>query len=460
MPELDTIVAGGKLVTGGGVRRADLGIADGRIAAISDTLDASSAEMIAADGLWVLPGVIDAHVHLNDPGRTSWEGWETGTRALAVGGTTTALDMPVNSLPPTTTARAFEAKRAAAEGTALIDFGLWGGLQPDNLFELEPLHSLGAVGFKAFMCTTGLDEFVCADDLALYEGMAEAARLGALVAVHAENDAITGGLAARARSEGRRGVRDFLASRPIVSELEAIGRAVLMAEQTGCALHVVHVSCGEGLALIAEARARGVDVTCETCTHYLVLTDDDVERLGAVAKCTPPLRDADERELLWHGLSEGTLPMVSSDHSPAAPELKTGDDFLGIWGGISGCQSMLELLVSEGHHRRGLAIELLVEAVTGFVARRFRLPAKGALRVGTDADLVLFAPDDERVISADELLYRHPVSPYVGRMVRGRVVQTVVRGITVARDGRPTSRPIGRLIAPAAAQTEVSANVR
>lgn len=257
---LATIVSGGTVVAPDGPLTADIAIADGRIAEVAPALDSPAAEIVDARVLTIMPGVVDAHVHLNQPGRADWEGWTTGTRALAAGGATTALDMPVNSLPPVTTAAAFDAKRTAARRSSVIDFGLWGGLSPQSLPHLEELHACGVVGFKAFMCNTGLDEFLVADDLTLYEGMTHAARLRALVAVHAENDKITSGLASRAQAAGWRSARDFLASRPMVCELEAISPAIAIADETRCALHIVHVSCGKGVALIAEARARGVDV--------------------------------------------------------------------------------------------------------------------------------------------------------------------------------------------------------
>ncbi len=310
-------------------------IADGRIVAVADALDDAARADLDATGLHVLPGAVDAHVHFNDPGRTAYEGFETGTRAAAAGGTTTIVDMPLNALPPTIDARAFDRKRAVAERTALVDFALWGGLVPGDVGRLDELAGRGVVGFKAFMSDTTMPEFAMADDLTLYEGMARAATLGLPVAVHAESEAITSALAARARREGRRGVRDYLRSRPAIAEIEAIGRALLLAEETGCALHVVHVSTGRGVALVAEARARGVDATCETCPHYLVFDEDDAERLGAVAKCAPPLRPAAEREALWAAI--GDIALVASDHSPSLPELKQGDDFFAIWGGITGC---------------------------------------------------------------------------------------------------------------------------
>ncbi len=294
------------------------------------------------------------HVHLNDPGREEWEGFATGTRALAAGGTTCCVDMPLNALPPTLDGQSFDAKVAAATGTAHVDVALWGGLVPGDADRLDELAARGVVGFKAFMSATGTPEFERADDLTLLDGMARAARLGLPVAVHAESDAITAGLAARAVAAGRTTMRDYLDSRPVVAELEAIGRAIALAEETGCALHVVHVSSGRGVAAISRARARGVDVTCETCPHFLVLDEDDAAGLGAVAKCAPPLRPRGEADALWSQLAGGEIDLVASDHSPAPPELRAVDDLFAAWGGIAGAQLLLALVWSEGAAARGL----------------------------------------------------------------------------------------------------------
>ena len=298
--------------------------------------------------MYVLPGVIDGHVHMNEPGRADWEGFETGTRALAAGGATTAIDMPLNAHPPTVTGAAFDEKRRCLERSAHVDIALWGGLVPGGVEAMDELAARGVVGFKAFMCASGIDDFPAVDDLTLYDGMCRAATLGLPVAVHAESEVITAGLAQRARADGRTAIRDFIASRPAVAELQAIARAIALADESGCSLHVVHVSTGRGVALVAAARARGVDVSCETCPHYLVLTEEDAEVLGNVAKCAPPLRPREETAALWQALQDGTLPMVASDHSPAPWALKSGDDAFAAWGGISGCQTMLSLLLTEG----------------------------------------------------------------------------------------------------------------
>ncbi|HNP72629.1 MAG TPA: amidohydrolase family protein, partial [Kouleothrix sp.] len=250
--------------------------------------------------------------------------------------------------------------------------------------------------------------------------------------------------------EGRVGVRDYLASRPVVAELEAIGRAILYAGETGCALHIVHVSSGRGVALVAEARARGVDVSCETCAHYLALTDEDAERIGALAKCAPPLRGRDEQAALWQQLLDGTLPMVTSDHSPAPASMKTGDDFFKIWGGISGCQSLLAVLLTEGHARRRLPLATVAASTAGYVAQRFGLaPRKGRIAEGADADLALVDMRQRYRLDAADLQYRHRHSPYVGREFHGRVVRTLLRGATIFRDGRAVAaKPAGQLLTP------------
>src|SRR4051794_2885049 len=452
MSDLDLIVRGGTVVAPDGVRRADIGVADGAIVAVAPDLEGAAPEAIDAGGLHVLPGAVDAHVHFNDPGRAEYEGFATGTRAAAAGGTTTVVDMPLNAQPPTVDAAGFDRKRAAVQQAALVDFALWGGLVPGNAGRLGELAARGVVGFKAFMAATGMPDFAMADDLTLLEGMRAAARLRLPVAVHAESEAITTALAARARREGRTGVRDYLRSRPAIAEVEAIGRALLLAEETGCALHVVHVSTGRGVARVAQARARGVDATCETCPHYLVLDEEDAERLGAIAKCAPPLRPAAERDALWAALHDGAVAFVASDHSPAPPELKRhddGGDFFAVWGGIAGAQTLLALLLDAGHHARGLPLVKLAQLTSAGAARRLRLRGKGRLERGADADLVLVNLAGETVVTAEHLHQRHPHTPYTGRTLRGRVERTIVRGATVYAGGRVVAPPAGRLVTPA-----------
>ena len=455
MSVYDLILRSGTLVTADGPQEADLAVTDGRIADISPELEGVAREEVDASGLHVFPGIIDAHAHFNEPGRTHWEGFATGTRALAAGGMTAYVEMPLNAHPPTCDAECFDLKVAAAKASSFVDFALWGGLVPGNVVHLDELAERGVVGFKAFMSNSGIEDFKAADDLTLFEGMQRAAELGLPVLVHAENAQITSWLARRAVAEGRTTMRDYLDSRPVVAELEAIGRAILFAEETGCLLHVVHVSTGKGVALVATARARGVDVTCETCAHYLVLTQEDAEELGAAAKCAPPLRSRQHLEALWGQIVEGNVQFVTSDHSPAPPEMKVGDDYFKIWGGIMGCQSLLNVMLDEGHRERGLPLQRVAALLSGNVAERFGFPEKRHLEVGADADVALVDLDSSFTLRAEDLFYRHKMSPYVGRTFRGNVARTVVRGTTVFRDGVVVSEPVGRLLRPGQRETRM-----
>src|ERR1700691_745217 len=298
----------------------DIAIEDGKITAIGPELPGASKE-IDARGLHVFPGLIDVHLHFNEPGRTEWEGAATGSRALAAGGGTLFFDMPLNSSPCTVNAKHFEAKRAALESSSITDFALWGGLVPGNVGDLAELADRGVVGFKAFLCDSGLPEFPRADDLTLYEGMRESARLGLPVAVHAESEEITKRLSKRIAEAGRHDIAAFLESRPVIAEVEAISRAGLLARETGCKLHIVHISSGRGVAAALEARALGANISLETCPHYLMFTEDDLLRIGAVAKCAPPLREPSERNALWASVLRGEVDVIGSDHSPCPPAM-------------------------------------------------------------------------------------------------------------------------------------------
>jgi allantoinase len=440
---IDLVIRGGMLVTPTGVRRADLAIADGIITEVSADARAGREE-IDAEGLLVLPGVIDVHLHFNEPGRTEWEGAATGSRALAAGGGTVFFDMPLNSTPCTVNAQEVDRKRAALETSSVTDFGLWGGLVPGSVADMADMAAHGVIGFKAFMCNSGLPEFPRADDATLLDGLREAARLGLPVAVHAENEELTRGLGARLTS---RTVRAFLDSRPVVAELEAVQRALLLAKEAGASLHIVHISCGRVVAMAAEARAHGTDVSVETCAHYLFFTEDDVERLGAVAKCAPPLRTANDRRELWDELGRDHVDIVASDHSPAPPAMKSGD-VIGAWGGIAGVQSTLAVLLEEGHHKRAVPLERISRLVAATPARRFRIRGKGSLEPGMDADLALVDLHRNVRLAAEHLHQRHPQTPYLGYAFRGAVRRTIRRGVTIFNDGRITATSGGRLVRP------------
>ena len=440
----DFLIKGGQVVRTSGVRQLDVAIDEGRIAALAPEISEPASEVIDARGLHIFPGVLDAHVHFNDPGRDSWEGVPSGSSALVAGGGTCFIDMPLNSSPPTLDAESFDKKLRACTGRAFADFALWGGLTPNNLDQLEALAERGVVGFKAFMSASGIDDFLRCDDESLYRGMRTAARLGLPVAVHAENDGMTSALSSQARAAGRKSVRDYLDSRPVAAEAEAISRALAFAEDTGCALHVVHTSSARGVRLVRQAAGAGLcDATCETCPHYLLLSAEDVEKVGARAKCAPPLRPDGERQLLVKEVASGHVDTIGSDHSPSPWEMKKDSDFFKVWGGISGAQTTLRALLT-----LELAMPLIAGLISDNVARRFRLPGKGGIREGLDADLVLVDLSVTKPLTEGELLDRHHLSPYVGRALCGTVRRTILRGATVFRDGAVVGKPVGRHLRP------------
>lgn len=440
----DAVVRGGTLVLAGGRRKADIRIDGGRIVEVAPELPGGGHE-IDARGLHVFPGLIDVHVHFNEPGRTEWEGAQTGSRALAAGGGTLFFDMPLNSTPCTVTASDVDRKRAALKAGSIADFGIWGGLVPGSVREMAAMAAGGVVGFKAFMCDSGLPEFPRADERTLRDGMREAARLGLPVAVHAEDEAMTRRLSA---VNGGASARAFLASRPVASEVEAIAQVLDIAGQTGARLHLVHVSSGSGVAKASEARDRGVDVSVETCPHYLFFTDEDLERIGVVAKCAPPLRHVDEQASLWCELLDERIDIVASDHSPSDPSLKKAGDFRTSWGGIAGVQSTLAVLLERGFDGRRLRFERVASLIAGNPAARFNIPGKGSLSVGNDADLMLLDPSRSYTLDADRLLQRHRISPYVGSSFTGTIVRTIRRGETIFADGKVVATTRGKFVRP------------
>lgn len=438
MSPLDCILRSVRVVTPKGIQPLEIGIAEGRIVELSHTIASGAREELSYEGGLVVPGMIDAHVHFNEPGRTDWEGFASGSAAAAAGGVTTVFDMPLNSSPATVTPEAFHAKAACAAVRSRVKTRLWGGLIPGYLDQLEPLHACGVIGFKAFMSNSGIDEFPWCDTRTLRAGMRIIGRLpGMCLAVHAEDEALTSKLSAEAAEKGRTDPATFVASRPIEAELRAIREVLELAGETGCPLHIVHVSCPEGVALAADARRRGLDVSVETCPHYLTLTLEDLDCLGPLAKCAPPLRSAEVREGLWASIARGQVDTIGSDHSPCPPELKTGRPFMEAWGGISGIQHALPLTYSEGL-RRGIPVQRLAALLSANPGRRFHLgPDSGVLKIGAPADLCLLVPGTGRPILKSSLMDRHRHSPYVGQSPSWRVHRTWVDGKTVFAEGLP-----------------------
>lgn len=431
----DLIVKNGWVVLPNEVRKCDIGIRDGRIAALSESLaDCSANSFLDADGQHILPGMIDSHVHFNEPGLGDWEGFATGSAALAAGGCTTYVDMPLNGNPPTVSVEAMKLKLERADGASVVDYALWGGLVPNQLDELVRLAAEGIVGFKAFMSNpggVGEGRFREVDDWTLFEGMQRIAAVGGFVALHAESESITTRLAEEVMLAGKTDAQAFIASRPVIAELEAVNKALLFAEYTGCPIHFVHISAPETVRLIHRAKERGLDVTVETCPHYLLLTDQDMIELGPIAKCAPPLRSAVQREEMWELLSEGYLDIIGSDHSPSPPNMKFGEGltFAQAWGGISGAQSSLELMIDEGYLKRGIPLIVLSKLLSRNPAQRFGMyPRKGEITIGADADLAIVDTHQSYKLLSDHLLYRHQQSPYVDRTIDCRVTTTICRG--------------------------------
>ena len=432
----DLVIRGGTVVTSNSLGVADVAVTAGSITEVGPDLHAG-AEEIDASGLHVFPGGIDSHVHFNEPGRTDWETIATGSAALAAGGYTTFIDMPLNNLPVTIDGAAFDLKLEAARRSSLVDFGLWGGLVPGNLDRLAELADRGVIGFKAFMCPSGIDEFPPCDEKTLREGMKRIAELDSILLVHAEDPS-------RLSDPKGTTARDFLESRPWEAELSAVHNAIAWAREAGCRLHIVHVSWVPSAALIQVARENGADVSAETCPHYLLYSEDDLERLGGLGKCAPPFRTAGSLEAMWTSLADGWLQMVVSDHSPSTLELKQGENFLRIWGGISGCQSTRQLLLGQNR----LDLKLIAALTSTNVAQRFGLKHKGDVAPGFDADLWLVDLSHTDVLRRADLLYRNPFSAHEGQTIRGRTVRTLVRGQTVFAEGGTVRAPAARLLKP------------
>lgn len=410
-----TAVRNGRVLSEHGFIDADILIEDGKIVEIGRGVADGIDHAIDAAGEWILPGGVDAHVHFNDPGRAEWEGFATGSRALAAGGGTCFIDMPLNASPPTIDRHSFEEKRRAGEANSCLDFALWGGIIPGNADSLAELADCGVVGFKAFMIDSGIDDFPGVDATTLRQGMQIAARLGLPVAVHAE-DADTVRLAGeRAWVQGD-DARAFLASRPREAEVVAAKVALDLAGETGCAVHIVHAGCPEVLRLVHAAKAQGVDATVEVCYHHALLDVSATDTHGAIAKCAPPLREPECRDTLAAMVFHGDVDSIGSDHSPAPESLKSGRTFREAWGGIMGCQHGLLLLADKALALQGEAgLKTIWNAASTNPSQRWGLAdRKGSLRVGLDADLVRLARRGPELITQSELLYRHKTSPYVG----------------------------------------------
>jgi allantoinase len=431
------VVRARRVVLPDGERAAAVHSENGRVTAVTAFDDAPAGAHTLADDEVLLPGLVDSHVHVNEPGRTEWEGFATATRAAIAGGVTTIVDMPLNSIPPTTTVEALHVKRETAKGQVAADVAFWGGAVPGNIDQLRPLLEAGGVGFKCFLLDSGVPEFPPLDDAGLRAALTELAAVDGLLIAHAEDAEV---IAAAPDCTGA-SYAAFLASRPGAAEESAIAGLIAAARDTGARTHVVHLADGDALPLLRQARADGVRITVETCPHYLTFAAEGVPDGDTSFKCCPPIRESAHREALWGALRDGDIDLVVSDHSPCTPDLKRLDvgDFGQAWGGIASLQVALPA-VWTGARERGLGLDRVVRWMAEAPARLAGLPRKGAIEVGRDADLVAFAPDERFTVGA--LHHRNPVTPYAGRELTGVVRRTWLRGQLA--DGSPIGRLIGR----------------
>ncbi|HSP62349.1 MAG TPA: allantoinase AllB [Pyrinomonadaceae bacterium] len=436
----ELVIRGPRVVTENAVGPASVHVRRGYISSISIFEDVpSGCDLIeGGEGSIVMPGLVDTHVHVNEPGRTDWEGFATATRAAAAGGVTTIVDMPLNSIPATTTLAGWEAKLAAASGKCSVDVGFWGGVVPGNTGELAKLWDAGIVGFKCFLVHSGVDEFPNVTEKDLREAMPELARLGATLIVHAEVPGpIEAACGQTSDDEIERTYEAFLRTRPRAAENEAVELMIRLGRETGCRVHIVHHSSADALPMLREAKASGAAITAETCPHYLHFAAEEIRDGATEFKCCPPIRECENREQLWDALRDGTLDMVVSDHSPCPPGMKLREpgDFMKAWGGISSLQLRLPVMWTEAC-ARGFTVNQLAEWLCSAPARQVGLHRrKGSIAVGCDADIVIWNPDREFRVSPSLIHHRHKLTPYAGEVLRGVVEKTFLRGQMVYDGG-------------------------
>ena len=438
--QYDLVLRGERILTTAGITAREIGVRDGKIVAIEplgNNLQGERVIEVAADEV-LLPGLVDTHVHVNEPGRTEWEGFESATKAAAAGGVTTIVDMPLNTIPPTVTLENLEIKKAAAAPKAYVNVGFWGGAIPGNKGNLRELHDAGVFGFKCFLLHSGVDEFPALTVDEMEEDMAELKSFDSLMIVHAEDSS---SIDRAPDAEGDQYER-FLKSRPRGAENVAIAQVIERARWTGVRAHVLHLSSSDALAMIKTAKADGVKITVETCPHYLTLLAEEIPNGATAYKCCPPIREASNRELLWKGLEEGIIDCIVSDHSPSTIDLKDVEngDFGVAWGGVASLQLGLPLIWTEAQ-KRGIPLEQVIQWMAVKPAELAGLKNKGAIALGNDADFALFAPEDAFVVDVKKLHHKNPISPYHGKTLAGVVRKSILAGTDI-----DFQTPTGKLI--------------
>ena len=443
------IIRSRRVITPSGVRDAAIHFENEKIVALGNWNDvADGADVVDVGELVVMPGIVDSHVHVNEPGRTEWEGFETATRAAAAGGVTTIVDMPLNSIPATTTSKAFEEKLAAAEGKCSVDVAFWGGVVPGNVAELSPLIERGVRGFKCFLIESGVDEFPHVTRSDLNIAMPELARLNSLLLVHAELCGPVDAAAGSVASLDPREYDTFLRSRPREAEDAAIALMVELCRETKTRTHIVHHSSSNSLDLLRNARAEGLPITVETCPHYLTFAAEEIGDGETHFKCCPPVRERENREKLWAAIADGTIDMVVSDHSPCTPALKAQEigDFMEAWGGISALQFSLPVMWTN-FRSRGFELTDLTRMMCEAPAKLAGLEnRKGKIAPGFDADVVVWDPDAHFVLQPELIQHRHKVTPYMGMELFGKVITTYVGGREAYANGSFANTIVGKLI--------------
>jgi len=442
----ERVLRSNRVVLPDGIRPAAIVVRNGAIAQIGRQ-DFISPDAFDYGDSVIMPGIVDTHVHINEPGRTEWEGFETATISAAAGGVTTIIEMPLNSIPPTTTREALEMKIAAARGKLYVDVGFWGGVVPGNEDDLAKMHEEGALGFKCFLVPSGVPEFEAAGESVLRSVLPQLARLGVPLLVHAELPELIDQATLAAKDKDPKIYSTWLQSRPKEAEDQAIGLLIHLAERYKAKIHVVHLSSASAIPKIREAKQRGVSITVETCPHYLTIAAEEVP-VGATAfKCAPPIRESANQQELWDALRENVIDFIASDHSPAPPEMKCCDtgDFMRAWGGIASLQLALPL-VWTGARKREIEIEHVANWLCRRPAKLAALPQKGEIKAGGDADLVIWNPEESFEVRIEHLLFRHKFTPYSGRRLFGVVQSTFLRGQEIYSNGKLIGRPQGRVL--------------